>query len=316
MKRVAFVCEEADVAVRRMPAHLRALVVVGNSLAEFDLKQIQAICWKPSSSNNLHVVEGLLRGVSRETGHAPRWIHSFFAGVDGLQPLASQVDQTRTVVTNGRGAFSSSLAEFALLGMLHFNKQVVRLQENKQSARWDKFEMDTIQGKTVGFLGWGSIAQHTAALLKPFGVQLVCFRRSESTSKLDLARRSDFVINTLPGTRDTANLCDQEFFAHMKPQGVFINLGRGSTVDEDALVAALKAGTLAGACLDVFKTEPLPSTSPLFACPNLLLSNHNADNTADYIELGWKVFEENHQLFANGFTDPAKATLVDLARGY
>ncbi|KAH9249464.1 hypothetical protein BASA81_012826 [Batrachochytrium salamandrivorans] len=251
MKRVAFVCEEADVAVRRMPLHLRPLIAVGNSLAEFDLKQIQAICWKPSNSNNLHVVEGLIKGISSETGQAPKWIHSFFAGVDGLQPLANQVDQKRTVVTNGRGAFSSSLAEFALLGMLHFNKQVARLEENKKSTRWDKFEMDTIKGKTVGFLGWGSIAQHTAELLKPFGVQVICFRKSEPTSKLELAQRSDFVINTLPGTRDTFNLCNGEFFAHMKPQGVFINLGRGSTVDEDALVVALETGKLAGACLDV-----------------------------------------------------------------
>ena len=93
----------------------------------------------------------------------------------------------------------------------------------------------------------------------------------------------------------------------MKEGSVFISIGRGSVVDEDALVAALKSGHLKGAALDVFKTEPLPKESTLWGCETLLLSAHNADLTADYADLGWKVWQRNYAAFLEGkpFVTPA-----------
>ena len=88
-----------------------------------------------------------------------KWLHAFSAGVDYI---ASFIGASTLAVSNGRSAFSKSLAEYALMAMLHFNKQVPRCQQNRRDKKWDKFTMDVIEGKTVGFVGYGSIAQHTA----------------------------------------------------------------------------------------------------------------------------------------------------------
>lgn len=100
----------------------------------------------------------------------------------------------------------------------------------------------------------------------------------------------------------------------MKPSGVFISIGRGLAVDEDALAAALSSNKIAGAAVDVFKTEPLPETSPLWECENLILTAHNADFTSDYFELGWDVFSENLMAFAAG-QSPLKTEIAKSA-GY
>lgn len=205
----------------------------------------------------------------------PHWVHSFPAGVDGLSGfLASASLAARPVpVTNGRGAFSSSLAEYALTAILHFTKQVPRCLGNARSQTWEPFVMDVVRGKTVGFVGYGHIAQATAALCKALGMRVVACRRScgaddtvapaatyapEDRSKL--FAESDYVICSLPGTSATLDFCGAAEFGAMRPNAVFVSLGRGAAVDEDALVDALKAGKLRGAALDVFKEEPLPQT--------------------------------------------------------
>jgi len=99
----------------------------------------------------------------------------------------------------------------------------------------------------------------------------------------------------------------------MKPSCVFISLGRGATVDEVALVAALQQGTIAGAACDVFETEPLPESSPLWSCDNLLLTAHNADLTEDFFARAWKIWSDNFACFRNG---KPLSTPVDLEAGY
>ena len=123
------------------------------------------------------------------------------------------------------------------------------------------------------------------------------------------------VVCTLPGTPQTLDFCGEAEFRAMKPGSVFISCGRGLAVDEDALAAALSDGHIFAA-MDVFKTEPLPKTSPLWDVPfdRLLLTAHNADLTSDYFELGWDVWEAN---LRGGFLgDDAYSTVVDKAAGY
>jgi len=203
----------------------------------------------------------------------PRWVHSFPASVDGLSGfLASASLAARPVpVTNGRGAFSSSLAEYALTAILYFTKQVPRCLGNARSQTWEPFVMDVVRGKTVGFVGYGHIAQATAALCKALGMRVVACRRScgaddtvtvtyAPEDRLKLFAESDYVICFLPGTSATLNFCGAAEFGAMRPNAVFVSLGRGAAVDEDALADALKAGKLRGAALDVFKEEPLSQT--------------------------------------------------------
>ncbi len=270
-----------------------------------------------------------------------QWVHSLFAGVDALAPFCQShllapgrsAEGHRDVpLTNGRGAFSESLGEYVMAACLHFNKQVPRCQANRASKTWDKFVMPTLKGKTIGFLGFGHIGQTTARLAKAFGLRVLALRRNPHkddagraladevlgsgsvAAKRRVFAESDFVVSVLPGTPDTLDFCGADEFAAMKPTGVFISVGRGLVVDEEALADALEAGTLAGAALDVFKQEPLPASSRLWGCgERLLMTAHNADFTSDYFELGWDIWKANLAAFQSG---EEFVTLVDKERGY
>jgi D-2-hydroxyacid dehydrogenase (NADP+) len=141
-----------------------------------------------------------------------------------------------------------------------------------------------------------------------------------SNDKLKLFQESDFVVSVLPGTPETENYCSETEFSSMKDSGIFISVGRGSVVDEEALYNALNNNEIAGAALDVFKVEPLPEDSKLWDLnEKILLSSHNADFTQDYFELGWSVFEKNLNAFieSNGnCNDTTMITPVDKENGY
>lgn len=126
---------------------------------------------------------------------------------------------------------------------------------------------------------------------------------------------SDYLVNALPLTPETTGIFNTEAFAASKPGQVFINIGRGPSVDEDALIQALKAenSRLAGAALDVFAVEPLPATSELWTLPNVLLSPHNADQTVDFRHKSVKFFTDNCRKFLAGEELDA---MIDIASGY
>jgi len=321
---IAFVCPETDEGALGIPAHLKSRVIVSNDVDKFKPEDVVCVLWKPPGS--AQTVQELFKRIKAATGRPPAWFHSFFAGVDRLGAFLKVLDVSQTKTTNGRGAFSSSLAEFNLMAMLYFNKQVSRLQQNYVKKKWEMFDMDVMEGKTVGFLGFGSIAQATAKLMAPLGVKMVATKKNANdqvpgvtmVSKEECAKISDFVVNTLPATAETEDFANAEFFSQMKKSGIFINVGRGATVDEDALADALEAGKIGGAALDVFKQEPLDSNHRLYSTPNTLLSNHNADHTDDYIALGWKVFEQNLRCFEKDF-EPSESlfpTYFDPNTGY
>ena len=139
--------------------------------------------------------------------------------------------------------------------------------------------------------------------------------------KMKLFQDSDFVVSVLPGTEETKDYCGAAEFHAMKQSGVFISVGRGLVVDEEALCNALSSNEIAGAALDVFKTEPLPIQSRLWEMKwnKILLTAHNADFTEDYFRLGWNVFEQNLDVFiASGgkATAAEMITPVDKNSGY
>jgi len=141
------------------------------------LRRAEALLWVPPTP------PPVLRTLLVE-GHAPavRWCHGFYAGVDPIAAIAREVLLPAGIpLSNGRGAFSSSLAEYALMAALHFNKQVARCQQNRRERRWDKFEMSVLRGQTLGLLGFGDIAQHVARLGKAFGMRVVCLRPRQPT---------------------------------------------------------------------------------------------------------------------------------------
>ena len=203
-----------------------------------------------------------------------------------------------------------------------------------RDKKWDKFVMPTLAGKTMGFVGFGHIGQTSARVAKAFGMKIACLRRNKHKGggeaggkdgvladvvygpedKFKLLAESDFVVSVLPGTPETFDFFGAAEFDAMKTDATFISVGRGLVVDEDALARALQARSIGGAALDVFKTEPLPETSPLWDCgEKLLMTAHNADYTEDYFALGWDVWRQNWVSLRD---DGVPTTPVDTAAGY
>jgi phosphoglycerate dehydrogenase-like enzyme len=129
----------------------------------------------------------------------------------------------------------------------------------------------------------------------------------------DFLNKSDFIVCSLPSTPSTSHFCNSNFFSRMRPNAVFISLGRGSAVDESAMVHALERKIISGAILDVFETEPLPESSRLWEMDNVLISCHNADWTGNNLIDSLKVFQQNFERFT---TNQPLNNIVDRELGY
>jgi phosphoglycerate dehydrogenase-like enzyme len=254
-----------------------------------------------------------------------RWIHARSAGLDRV--LAPEVLAHPAVLTNGRGAFSPALAEFVLAALLFFAKDLRRLVARQAAGAWEPFDMERLEGRTVGIVGYGDIGRAVASRLRPLGVHVLALRRRPGLSRddalvsevvpperlIDLVSRADDVVVTAPLTPQTRGLVSRQAIAAMRPTAVLVNVGRGPVVDEAALVEALEQGRIRGAALDVFETEPLPAGHPLWRLPNVLLSPHCADHVPGWVDEGTRVFLRQLERFRRGepLLDP-----VDKSAGY
>lgn len=252
-----------------------------------------------------------------------RWVHVASAGVDKL--LFDELVNSNVALTNSRGVFESSIAEFVLGAALAFAKDLPGNLRLQAENRWQHRETERISGKTVAISGTGPIGRATARLLRAAGMRVFGLGRTARESDPDfgvvysdteLAERlgyADYVVALAPLTERTKDMFDADAFRAMKPTARFINVGRGALVVEDDLVAALRSGELAAAALDVFATEPLPSDSPLWTLENVLVSAHMS---GDFI--GWKdalaeLFVDNFALWHNG---KQLRNVVDKRLGY
>lgn len=245
---------------------------------------------------------------------APRlqWVHVMWAGLDSL--LFPALVESPVVLTNGRGVFARSLAEFAIAGMLWFAKDIRRMRRQQRERRWEKFLVEELHGKRLGIIGHGSIGRAVAALAAAFGMKVVGVGRTSPREEFDeVIETSDFILVSAPLTPETRGLVGAAEFRRMKPEAVLINLGRGPVVEEKALVAALTEGRIRGAVLDVYDEEPLPPGHPFWALDNVLLSPHCADNTPTWLDEAMQLFLENFARYAAG--EPLK-NVVDKKAGY
>jgi phosphoglycerate dehydrogenase-like enzyme len=289
---------------------------------------------------------------------ALRWVHSASAGVNHLlfPALASAAHIT---LTNARGVYSASLAEWALFAAAYFAKDLPRLRAQQADARWEPYDVrppfcampirtrntrtsvtsrcprtpirtqvEELRGRTLGVVGFGDIGRAAARLARAYGMRVLALRRTAPArpdpdapcdevfppERLhDLMAASDYVVMATPLTPETTKLVDRAAIGAMRRRGVFINLGRGPCVEEQALIEALQAGAIRGAALDVFEVEPLPRSSPLWALPNALLSPHCADRTADFQADAMRAFAANAARYVAG---QALESVVDKAAGY
>jgi phosphoglycerate dehydrogenase-like enzyme len=230
-----------------------------------------------------------------------RWIHTLAAGVESL-PF-DLLRRSDAVVTNSRGLYADALGEFAIAAMLWFAKDLRRLVRNQDARKWEAYTVERLEGQTVAIIGYGGIGQAIGRRAAALGMNVLTARRRQEYGDPtieELIEQADYVVVSTPLTPSTRGLISRARIARMKSTAVFINVGRGATVDEEALVDALREGRIRGAALDVFETEPLPESSALWELENVLLSPHTADHTADSHTRAMQFFVENLRRFRAG----------------
>ena len=255
-----------------------------------------------------------------------RWVHSASAGLEHLL-FPGLVGHAGVQLTNAKGVYSHSLAEYALFCMKYFALDFPRVQRAMAAGKWEPFTVQELRGRTLGVVGYGDIGRACAALAKAQGMRVLALRRSPEKCRgdplldealgpsglLELAARSDYLLCATPHTPETDRLVSAEVIGAMPAHGVFVNVGRGRCVDEAALVAALRGQRIKGAALDVFETEPLPEGHVLFGLDNVLLTPHCADRTQNFQEESLDFFVENMRRYVAG--EPLQ-NVVDKAAGY
>jgi len=226
-----------------------------------------------------------------------RWVQGSMAGAGEVAQKAGLGD-TDVVVTTASGVYSAPLAEFVLMAMLQHAKELDHLRRDKVGKIWRQGAVGTLENKTLCVVGMGSIGRAIAGRARPFGMRIIGVKRTVRegegawdytdelypTAELHSALGgADYVAVTLPGTLETQRLLDAEAIAATKQGAYFVNVGRGSVLDEAALVEALESGHLSGAALDVFEVEPLPEENPLWELDNVIVSAHTTDVVPELI---------------------------------
>lgn len=238
-----------------------------------------------------------------------KWIQSLATGVDHFLRCPSL--RADVMITSGRGIHGAPVREAVVYLMMATSRNVKRQVEKNRAHEWDRRYWNMLAGKTAAIVGIGVIGEAIGALLKAFGMRLIGVTRTPRpvvgfddmipTAHLaDAAAKADFLINVLPGTDQNTELFNHDIFAAMKRSAYFINVGRGQTVNEADLLAALREGRIAGAGLDVYQTTPLPPESPLWDAPNVFLTPHLGGFVHGYEDLVLPIVIENMRLFLAG----------------
>ena len=252
-----------------------------------------------------------------------RWIQSASAGVDNI--LFPELASSHVVLTNARGVYEDAIAEYVLGLMLVFAKGLTGVLEGQRGREWQYRETERLERKRLLVVGVGPIGRAIARMCSALrmsvrGVGRTARPATETMIEIfsieqltDAVSSADYVVNALPSTDETHHVFDHTVFEAMNPWTRFVNVGRGSTVDERALIRALESGTIAGAALDVFEEEPLPRDSPLWTMPNVIVSPHMAGDAAGWREGVVELFVRNLERYLTG---RPLLNVVDKARGY
>ncbi|MGB9773925.1 MAG: D-2-hydroxyacid dehydrogenase [Bacteroidota bacterium] len=238
-----------------------------------------------------------------------RWLHVASAGVDHV--LFPELKERHVVLTNSRGMHGPQIAELVFGFLLQWSRRLPIWAEQQKQHRWDKRpykQMKVLHGLTMVIVGYGNVGLAIARAALGFGMHVIGVRRTSSgkardelgVELLDLDSalpRADVVVNALPQTPETVKLFSREKFNLMVRKPFFINVGRGGTVDEAALIEALREGVISGAALDVFSIEPLPAEHPLWNMENVFITPHIAGLIPGYMGIAVGLFLDNLQRY-------------------
>ena len=249
-----------------------------------------------------------------------KWIQGLGTGVDYITNLPSL--RKDVIITSMRGIHGPQMSEMAFLQMLALGRSFPQMVRNQDLAVWEPWPGQLLWQKNVGILGLGVIGQEIARKCKAFGMTVygMDIVRSEDAAIdhffgpediVQVAAEVDYLIIVAPNTPQTHNIINEKVLSAMKPTAFLINIARGELVDEDALLEALRNGEIAGAALDAFVQEPLPSDHPFWGMRNVIVTPHVGGRSDIYIEQTLPIIEENLRRFVAGKTDE----LINLVAG-
>jgi len=243
---------------------------------------------------------------------ALQWVQSLATGVDHF--LRSKTLPAKVILTSGRGIHGPAMRETVLHLMLSVSHDSNRLVADKNANRWERRPWPLLAGKTATVIGTGVAGSAIGSALQALDMRVIGVSGTprdvpgfdKVLPRLGLASaaaETDYLINVLPADPANLNLIGREIFAAMKPRAHFINVGRGETVDEAALIEGLQQGRIAGAGLDVFATEPPPATSPLWKMPQVFMAPHVGGLFEEYAQMAIPLIIRNMRAFLSGHTD-------------
>jgi len=236
------------------------------------------------------------------------WLQTFSAGTD--HPVFGAIRDGGTTVTNSAGSSAPSIAQTVMLYLLALSRDLPRLGRAQQARRWAPGPSRDLHGLRLGIVGLGGIGTEVARLAAAFEMDVIGLRRDVRGDEpcetwpndrfSQLLGWADAIVVAAPLTAHTSGMFDTDAFASMRQGTWFVNVGRGEIVDEVALADALSSGHLGGAGLDVFATEPLPTTSPLWDEPNVIITPHSSGNTDRSRTRSVRQFLDNFRRYTNG----------------
>jgi phosphoglycerate dehydrogenase-like enzyme len=279
------------------------------------------------SAESMRAVEGaeiyIGAGVPREillaAGPGLRWAHTTAAGVSSF--MYREMVESSVILTNSAGIHAEPMSESVLGMMLYFARGLDYATDAQQRGQWDQepfirgdSAVREIAGATVAIVGMGGIGRAVARRALGLGMRVIGVTSKSSEADRRAALRScDYLVVAVPDTPRTRGLIGERELEQLNPSAVLINVSRGSVVDEDALIRALSSNRLRGAGLDVFRTEPLPSESPLWGLPNVLITPHVSAVTRRFWERQLELILDNIARYLAG---QSLRNVVDKGRGY
>lgn len=239
-----------------------------------------------------------------------KWLQVISAGVDSL-PL-EEIFARNIILTNGRGVHKIHMGEYAIGAMISMARNFPTLYANQRESNWDrKVPQGEIYGQTLGILGLGSIGEQVAMLASVFGMKILGVQKNpkpvqhvDEVYGMDqleqVFRESDYIINLLPATEETHKLIDKKLFTLMKESAVLINMGRGTTMNEDDLLEILKARKIRAYFSDVFYHEPLPKESEFWSLDNCIITPHICGASPNYNDRAMEIATHNLKVLHSG----------------
>jgi phosphoglycerate dehydrogenase-like enzyme len=276
-----------------------------------------------SARQVLHTAEILLAQIAfpgQLLGEASRlrWIQVLGAGADALVPHVPEGVR----LSRFTGSLGQRMAEYAIGHIFAIAQRIPEVVRNQAGRHWEPLALDVVRGKRLGVAGLGSVGSEVARLGAAIGMTVgACSRQRPARGAVeewfpspefaDFLNWAEYVVLALPSTPRTRHLVDRRTLARMRPEAWLINMSRGALIDEEALLAGLRAGRPAGAVLDVFATEPLPPAHPFWAMPNVVVTSHQSGSVIpeEVVDL----FGENLSRYRRG---APLVNEVDLNEGY